>query len=174
MKWNKIRISGGSGSGKTYLGRKLEKLTGIKFISLDEIAYDLSKNNRFDESNKISFEERNRLINNVLKSKRWIIDGGYYTHAKETYEQADLLIILRPSFIKRIWNTIIRFFKRIFQGKYEGLFNFISLTKYNIKSRKKWQTERCKLFEKEYANKYKCFRSADKAYNWFLKQYKNI
>ena len=172
MKWNKIRISGGSGSGKTYLGKKLEKLTGIKYTRMDAIAYDLNKSFRFSEKNKRPFSERKKMINNILKRKKWIMEGGYYTQAEHTYDQSDLLIMLRPSLMKRIWNTVKRFFKRIFQGKYEGIINFIKLTIFNIKSRKKWQTDRCELFSKEYSKKYVCFRSADDAYEWFLNNYK--
>lgn len=60
MKYNKIRITGGSGSGKTYLGKLLEKKTKIKFIMLDHLRYDFSNTHKFDV--KIPLPEAKKKI----------------------------------------------------------------------------------------------------------------
>jgi len=170
-KFNKIRIVGGSGSGKSYLGKNISFLIGVPLTSLDELKYAFSNTCKFDNNNKRSDEEILKLLKKVTIKKKWIIDGVYYILTKDTYDSADVIIFLNPSFLKRFFNTVNRFFKRIFENKYEGLLNFFSLTIYNIKTRQKWR-ERESLIRNIYKNKFFVFKSADSAFDWFVKQKK--
>jgi len=163
----KIRISGGSGSGKSYLGKQLAQHLRIPVTHLDRIAYDFSETHRFDT--KRPEHEVVKAINNVLKKEDWIIEGGWFTMSKESYDQAELLIYLNPPFWKRLWNTLKRFFARIREGKYEGAGNYVELTLYNMRSVKKWQYDRPRLFKNLYPKTYHAFGSADEAYAWILK-----
>ncbi|MBW3020529.1 hypothetical protein KY334_04485 [Candidatus Woesearchaeota archaeon] len=169
-KFKKIRICGASGSGKTHLGEKLQKLTNIKFTPLDNLRYDFSKTHKHEV--KRSDKEARKLLDKLLKQKSWIIDGGYYTLSKDTYDDADLIIFLNPSFGKRFLNTLKRFFRRIKEGKHEGLKNYADLTLSNVKLRKVWDEERPKLFKEMYDKKIHFFNSADEAFDWFSKNSK--
>ena len=170
-KYNKIRITGGSGSGKTYLGKKISEQTKTPLTSLDEVAYDFSKTTKFDH--KKPEQEIKNEIKKILKQKKWLIEGGYYKLTKKTYEDADLIIYLKQTLTKIIINTTKRFIQRKKQGKNEGLKNFTKLTRYNITTKNKWQKQRPKLFQEQYKNKIKFFKNAEDAHEWFNKQQKN-
>lgn len=98
------------------------------------------------------------------------MEGSWYSFSKKTFDETDLIIYLKPSFSKRILNTTKRFIRRFKEGKNEGFFNFIRLTKYNFSSINKWQKKRFIFFKEKYPNKFHCFKSADEAYKWFIKQ----
>lgn len=163
--YDKIMITGGSGSGKTFLGKRLSRKRGIKLTSLDEIAYDFSKTMRFDH--KRTLAERRKLLDKVLGRKRWIIEGGYFSEHGMIYDQADVIIFLRPSTITRLANTLKRYFARMKQGKNEGFRNYLSLTAYNLSSINKWQKHRPEKFKKLFREKIFFFESADEAFRWF-------
>lgn len=167
-KFNRIRLVGGSGSGKSYLAPRLSSLLGVDFVSLDALRYDFSKNYKFSKKNRRSDDEFVRLVNDVVSRETWIIDGGYYVLTKNTYDSSDVIIFLNPSFSRRLFNTLKRFFKKIFEGKYEGLFNYFYLTSYNIRARKKWRDRTFELKE-NYGSKFLVFKSADDAFDWFSK-----
>jgi adenylate kinase family enzyme len=167
---NKIRITGGSGSGKTYLGKKIAEQTKIELTSMDKVAYDFSKTTKFDH--KKPEQEIKKEIQKILKRKKWIIEGGYYKLTKKSYDEAEIIIYLKPSLKKRITNTTKRYIKRLIERKNEGLLNFTKLTVYNIKTRNKWQKQRQELFKEKYKNKIKFFKTADEAQDWFVKQKK--
>lgn len=109
-KFDRVRLVGDSGSGKSYLAPRLSFLLGVDFVSLDTLRYDFSKNYRFDKDNRRTDEEFIRLVKGVVSRKRWIIDGGYYVLTKNTYDSADVIIFLNPSFSRRLFNTLKRFF----------------------------------------------------------------
>lgn len=110
MRYNKILILGGIGSGKTTLANKLSKLLKIKHYELDNIAYK-----RRDIHIKSNTKEKEKKLKLVLKKKNWIIEGYYskpWTHP--IYKKADIIILLKikPSTAKL--RIIKRFIKRKF------------------------------------------------------------
>lgn len=169
--FKKIRIVGGSGSGKSYLAKRLGKLTKIPVTHLDEYNYDFSKNDRFDDKNKRSKEDFLKLCRKAEAKKSWIIDGGYFGRTKKSLDDADIIIYLRPLTIVRLYNIWRRYFKRLFKGQNEGFLNVLSLTRYFFSSIYKWDVKRYKQIKLDYSHKAFFFRSADKAYEWFKKNY---
>ena len=167
-KFQKIRICGGSGSGKTYLSNLIQKNTKFKLIHLDNIFYDFSNTSKFDK--KRSLKEVKEILKQQTPPNKWIIEGGRFSDLKYTYDDSDLLIFLKVSGLKRIKNTFKRFLIRLKLGKYEGILNFLDLTGYNLRSMRKWDHKRPKIFKELYLPKFHCFNSADKAYNWFINQ----
>ena len=166
----KIRICGGSGSGKSYLAQKISRHTKITCTHLDHLRYDFSQTHKF--IHKRSKKEFDKRVTKAASKSSWIIEGGYYNATKDTYEQSDIIMYLRPVFIKRIYHTIKRFITRIRDKKYEGVGSFIRLSIYNFSTRKKWQTTRLQLFRKRYSDKLHVFSSADNAYEWFIAESK--
>jgi len=171
VKYNKIRISGPSGSGKTYLGRLLEKKTRIPFTLMDTLFFDLSKRYEFTKNNCRSLTERNKLISNVLNKKQWILDGAHFTSTTKTYDEADVIIYLAPPLLKRTFNILKRFFRRLREGRCEPFLNFIRLVWYNLSSKKKWIIRKTTLKEK-YREKVHIFSSADEAYKGLITKQK--
>jgi len=169
-KFQKIRICGGSGSGKTYLSELIQNKTKFKLIHLDNIFFDLSNTSKFDK--KRSLKEVKKILTQQTPKSKWIIEGGRFSNLRHTYDDSDLLIFLKVHGLKRIKNTFKRFLIRLRSGKYEGMLNFLDLTEYNLRSMRKWDHKRPKLFQELYSSKFYCFNSADKAYNWFIKQHK--
>ena len=108
MKYDKILIVGGIGSGKTTLANKLTKILKIRNYELDNIVYK-----RRDIHEKQKPQIRDKKIKLILKRKKWIIEGfhsRYWTYP--IYKKTDIVIILniKPSASKR--RVIIRFLKR--------------------------------------------------------------
>lgn len=68
---NKIYIIGGARSGKSFLGKQLSNKTGINHFDLDKILFiEVGKKER-------NIEDRDRELNKILLSKKWIIEGVY-------------------------------------------------------------------------------------------------
>lgn len=115
MKYNKILIVGGIGSGKTTLGNKLSKILNIKNYELDDIAY---KRREIYEKQKPQI--RDKKVKLILKKRKWIIEGFYSRDwIYPIYKKAEVVIILniKPS-ISKI-RMIKRFIRRKFSLKKE-------------------------------------------------------
>ncbi|MCR5741205.1 MAG: AAA family ATPase [Gammaproteobacteria bacterium] len=85
----KIEICGYSGSGKSTLAKELSKLYNLPILHLDKVNF---KEN-WKERDK---EEMTRLIREFLsENESWVIDGSYFNRAKERFELADYIIIMK-------------------------------------------------------------------------------
>lgn len=136
----KIHIIGCSGSGKTYLAKKLSEKYNIPRFDLDNIQWD---NSSEDYGVKRPIEKRNALFLEILKNDNWIIEGVYYSWVEQSFEDADTIYVLdMPEYLYK-WRIILRFIKRkvgIEKGKKETLKSVTNLLKwtdtfqnYNIK-----------------------------------------
>jgi adenylate kinase family enzyme len=125
---NKIYIIGIMGSGKTTLSRKLSHITKIKHYSLDDI-YHVVKFTK-----KRSSEAREKKLNELLKKKKWIVEGVHNKWTENIFKTADLVIWLdlHPRFL--VFHLLKRSFKREDdKAKYEHIRDSI---KYAINYRK--------------------------------------
>tara|TARA_Y100000310_G_scaffold75551_1_gene71903 strand:+ start:1768 stop:2280 length:513 start_codon:yes stop_codon:yes gene_type:complete len=119
MKYNKIFILGGIGSGKTTLANKLSKILKIKNFELDDIAY--KKREAYEKQNP---KARDKKLKVILKRKKWIIEGFYsrpWIHP--IYKKADIIIILNIELSISKRRIIKRFLKRKLSFKKEKRFN---------------------------------------------------
>lgn len=73
---NKILILGCSGSGKSTFARKLQKLTGLPLIHLDNIWWKPDRTH-------ISRDAFDRKLDEIIDTDCWIMDGDY----SRTYEK---------------------------------------------------------------------------------------
>ena len=126
----KIRIIGCSGSGKTYLAKRLSEKYNIPNFDLDDIQWDNSQNSY---GIKMPIENRNRMLNDILQQPNWIIDGVYYAWVQKSFEDADIIYVLdMPKRLYR-FRIIKRFVKRkigLEKGKKETLKSVYNLLKW--------------------------------------------
>lgn len=105
----KIHIIGCSGTGKTYLAKKLSKKYNIPHYDLDNIYWD---NSSEKYGIKMEVEKRNKLLQNILEKDAWIIEGIYYKWLEQSFKDADIIYILDlPKYIYK-FRIIKRFIKR--------------------------------------------------------------
>lgn len=133
MKYRKIHIVGGPGSGKTFSANKLSQVYGIPAIDLDEVFWDRAAN---DYNSRASESDRDQALLSILKNDSWIMEGVYYRWLSQSFEDADLIVILKPSVWIRHRRICIRFIKRklgLVQSKNESISEFWALVKWNHK-----------------------------------------
>ncbi|MDA1280933.1 MAG: hypothetical protein O3B95_13020 [Chloroflexi bacterium] len=102
----KIYITGGGGSGKTTLARRLAGATGIPCFELDAILWTDSKTGE-----RVPSSERQRLIGEIASRPSWIADGVYVGWAQEIWNTADLIIYLDPPLKLMLWRIFWRHLK---------------------------------------------------------------
>lgn len=105
----KIHIIGCSGTGKTYLAKKLSNKYNIPHFDLDNIYWDNSSQ-KYGIKTKV--EKRDKLFQNILEKDDWIIEGIYYKWLEQSFKNADIIYILDlPKYIYKFC-IIKRFVKR--------------------------------------------------------------
>lgn len=109
MQFKKIHIIGGPGSGKSYLANLISNETNIKSYNLDDIFWDNSSNTFGVKADK---KKRDMNLQKVLLNDCWIIEGVYYEWLGESFDKADIIIVLKTNVFIRDWRIIKRFFKR--------------------------------------------------------------
>lgn len=167
MKDNKrIHIIGGAGSGKTRAARKISEKIGIATYDLDTIFWD----NRDDSYNKKAIPEvRDQKLREILLHESWIIEGVYFQWLKESFQQADVIILLIPNYTICTLRIISRFIKRKIgimpSKKKETIKGLIELIQWNQRYNKDYIPEIITLL-KPYGEKMKVFSKADEAVDY--------
>lgn len=106
----KIRIIGCSGSGKTWLAKRLSHKYGIPHYDLDTLQWD----DRAETYGvKMPVERRTALLEQLLAQEDWIIEGVYYAWVLQSFEDADRIYVL--DLPKRVYT--FRILKRFLRRK---------------------------------------------------------
>jgi len=126
-KRDKICIIGTIGSGKSYLAKKLSQEFKIKHYCLDNIYWAKKY------SKKRNIESRIKELKKVVKNKKWIIEGVFFSWTEDVFKKADIVIWLdlEHKFLRR--NLLKRYFKKKFKGELredEGLLRTLKLIKF--------------------------------------------
>lgn len=161
MQYHKIHIIGGPGSGKTYVAKKLEKLTHLNAYDLDKVFWDQSQNTYV----RASEEVRSQKLKDILSGDDWIVEGVYYKWLASSFNDADIIVILNPSVLIRQWRILKRFLKRKFllgQFRKETLASFIEMFWWNQK------------FDKDNMHRILAFTSSHKAKIVFCRHYDDV
>lgn len=126
----KIHIIGCSGSGKTYLAKKLSQKYNISSFDLDDIQWDNTHNGY---GIKNSIEKRASMLSKALENNNWIIEGVYYSWVEQCFSDADVIYVLdMPEYLYK-WRILKRSAKRILgieKGKKETFKSIINLLKW--------------------------------------------
>lgn len=103
----RIYIVGSSGSGKTTLAKSLAEQLKYPHIDLDDVRYPA-------DGQKRTLEERDQIIQDLVRQPNWIAEGVYVSWTKPLLEAADQIIwldlplgvtlprILKRSFFERL------------------------------------------------------------------------
>ncbi|GAA0315438.1 AAA family ATPase [Bacillus carboniphilus] len=103
---NKVHIIGSVGSGKTTLAKKLSKKLDIPYYELDNVVWTRTPNGDIRNSP----ERRDTILNDIVKTDQWIIEGVHHKWIMPSFKEADLIIFLDTPYSKRIYRIIKRFF----------------------------------------------------------------
>lgn len=103
MKIDKVYVLGAPGSGKTFLAKKLSKILGIEHFDLDDIYWEKKY------SVKRTDEERERLLEKIIKRKKWIAEGVYVSWTKEVIKNSGLVIWLDSPTHVLMWRVFSRY-----------------------------------------------------------------
>jgi adenylate kinase family enzyme len=109
MKYHRIHILGGPGSGKTTLAARIAELQSLSHTDLDGLFWDnaaATYNTRRDAM------QRDQLLLQVAQQDRWVIEGVYHTWLSPSFERAEIIIILNPPVWLRHWRIVRRFLRR--------------------------------------------------------------
>lgn len=99
---NRISIIGGSGTGKTTLANSLGKILELPVCHIDAIEY-------LENWEKRDKEERDKIILEKVKEKKWIIDGTYRSTLRQRLENSDVVIYLDYSSFAQLRGVISRY-----------------------------------------------------------------
>lgn len=102
--YNRISIIGGPGSGKTTLSNALSEKYDIPATHIDGI-HHLENWQIRDKT------ERDKIILDIVKKDKWIIDGTYRHTLKHRLKKSDLIIWLDYSSISMVKGVVKRFVK---------------------------------------------------------------
>ena len=101
----KIYIMGSTGSGKTYLSKKLSKKYNIKSYELDKIVYDQS-----NLTKKRSDKEIEETFLKIINSPSWIIEDIGRKRFIKGRKKADKIYYIKISKLKTYKQMIKRWF----------------------------------------------------------------
>lgn len=85
-KYKKIYIIGPVSSGKTTLSKILSKKLKIKYYELDKVVWDDNRGNI-----KRSVLERDKMFNDILKNKTWIVEDVGRNCFRQAVKTADVV-----------------------------------------------------------------------------------
>jgi adenylate kinase family enzyme len=131
MKFNRFHIVGGPGSGKSYAAKKLSAILNIPFYDLDDIFWHEKD---IDYTKVMPEKERDAKLKNIIKQKKWIIEGSYGSWTDPSFKKADQIIIIKPNRYLRALRIAKRNIKaklKIIDRKTESLKSFFKFLKWN-------------------------------------------
>ncbi len=87
-------IVGNSGSGKSWIAKRISHHFGTKLIHLDELFWSDSKFKNKRDSTEIELMIENGLQRDRLNEQSWVVEGVYSHLVKNYVDDADLFILL--------------------------------------------------------------------------------
>ena len=104
----RVLVIGNCGAGKSTFSRKLQKITGLKLIHLDQ-EYWLPN---WTETPEAEWQEK---LQQLISGEQWIIDGNFGSSMDMRIERCDTVIYLDYPTLKCLWRISKRIWK--YRGK---------------------------------------------------------
>ena len=103
--YNRIIVVGNSGSGKSFLSKKISAITSLPLVHLD---VEYWKPN-WEKTPK---DEWIKIQNNLVEKEKWIIDGNYNGTMELRFTAADIVIFLDINRFTCLFSAIRRHGKK--------------------------------------------------------------
>jgi adenylate kinase family enzyme len=104
----KIHIIGAVGSGKTTLAKRLAANLNYPCYELDNVVWKREPNGDIRRSK----EDRDQLLQQIILTDSWIVEGAHLDWVSPSFEKAELIIFLDPGYVARRYQIIKRFIKQ--------------------------------------------------------------
>jgi adenylate kinase family enzyme len=108
----RINVIGGSGSGKTTVGRALAARLLVPFIEIDQLHWD-----RYPRWTLPPLDEFRLRVDEATRGDRWVIDGSYGKVRDIVWSRADTVVWLDVSFALRLARVLSRTVRRSWTGE---------------------------------------------------------
>jgi adenylate kinase family enzyme len=135
LKWQKIHLLGGPGSGKTSAGLALARRFGLPHLDLDEIFWEREAKTYGPQT---APAVRDAALAAFIAQQAWVVEGAYVGRwLLPSFTAAEAVIVLRPAVWVRDWRFSRRWLQRKLglrppkQNKRETLRGLWELYQYN-------------------------------------------
>jgi adenylate kinase family enzyme len=114
----KIHIVGESGSGKTYLAKALARAIVAPHLEIDrvwvrhggkELWADSAKRRNPESLSRLT-EAIQKDVSDFLEQGAWVVDGNYSMVRDQVYAEADQIVYIKISFLRRLGRVLKRQF----------------------------------------------------------------
>ena len=124
----RIYILGGLGTGKNWLGERLNKKLGVRFYDLDDLTW--KKKYTIERSRAM----KARMLDRICSKDEWIIGGVGISFVGRVPKRATEIIILKEKLSVESCRILRRYVKNKFRGKSDRLKFVISAGVWNYKN----------------------------------------
>ena len=108
----RVNVIGGSGSGKTTVGRELATRLGVPFVEIDQLHWD-----RYPGWTLPPLDEFRLRVDEATRGDRWVIDGSYGKARDIVWSRADTVVWLDLPFGMMISRIVRRSLERMRSGE---------------------------------------------------------
>jgi adenylate kinase family enzyme len=106
VRYHRIHVLGGPGSGKSFVAAKIAASYGIAAYDLDELFWDPATPTYGVRADP---EKRDQALAALVRQDSWVIEGAYYKWLTPSFERAELILLLTPAVWLRDWRLLKRF-----------------------------------------------------------------
>ena len=104
-RFERIKVVGTSGSGKSSFARELAERLGLPYCEMDRLFWKPGWQQSSDD-------ELFRKVHEVTSRPRWVLDGNYTRTLPIKWKQVQLVIWLDPSFVRTVFRVTGRTIRR--------------------------------------------------------------
>lgn len=108
----KIYVVGSVASGKTTFSKKVSSLLDLECCHLDKLVHIKDPSNKKWGNRRRSDDEIDQLFKELIQKERWIVEDAGRKCFSEGFDNADVIVHLKPSVFTRRKRVFTRFVKQ--------------------------------------------------------------